>query len=304
MPAFVPSAAAREDRELFARYADRRDPIDRELLVERFMPLARSLASRYVRRDEPFDDILQVACIGLLKAIDGFDCERGRAFSSSNAVPTIAGEIKRYYRDRTWAVHVARDLQDRVISVARAADELEAEHQRKPTVGEIAERLGIGREDVLEARAAALAHRPDSLDVPVRGADDEGGTVGERMGVTEDGYRRAENRAELRWMMRVLSPRDRLIVHLRFERDLTQEQIGERIGLSQMQVSRVLRQSIVRMRAGSSAEAAEPGLGVTVHRESARQCSTTRRTSARGRPGRISRAAERARRPRPARPRA
>jgi RNA polymerase sigma-B factor len=255
MSALGHAAAAREDRELFARYADRRDPVDRDLLFERFMPLARSLAARYIRRDEPFDDVLQVACIGLIKAIDGFDGERGRAFSSY-AVPTIAGEIKRYYRDRTWTVHVARNLQDRVIAVAHAADELEAEHQRKPTVGEIAERLGIGREDVLEARAAALAHRPDSLDAPVRGADDEGSTVGERMGVTEAGYGTAENRAALRWMMRVLSPRDRLIVRLRFERDLSQEQIGEHIGLSQMQVSRVLRQSIVRMREGASAEAA------------------------------------------------
>ena len=255
MAALGQSAAARQDRELFARYADRRDPVDRELLVERFMPLARSLAARYVRRDEPFEDILQVACIGLIKAIDGFDAERGRAFSSY-AVPTIAGEIKRYYRDRTWTVHVARDLQDRVMAIARAADALEAEHQRKPTVVEIAERLGLELEQVVEARAAALAHRPDSLDAPVRVADDEARTVGERLGTTEDGYRGAENRAELRWMMRVLSPRDRLIVRLRFERDLTQEQIGEHIGISQMQVSRVLRQSLVRMREGASAEAA------------------------------------------------
>jgi RNA polymerase sigma-B factor len=153
-------------------------------------------------------------------------------------------------------VHVARDLQDCVIAVARAADELEGEHQRRPTVGEIAERLGVGREQVVEARAAALAHRPASLDARVGSAEDAGGTVGERIGMTEEGYRRAENRAALRWMMRVLSPRDQLIVRLRFERDLTQEEIGEHIGLSQMQVSRVLRQSIERMREGGSAEAA------------------------------------------------
>jgi RNA polymerase sigma-B factor len=171
-------------------------------------------------------------------------------------VPTIAGEIKRYYRDRTWAVHVARDLQDRVIAVARAADALEAEHQRKPTVGEIAERLGLELEQVVEARAAALAHRPDSLDAPVRAADDEARTVGERIGTTEDGFRGAENRAALGWMMRVLSPRDRLIVRLRFERDLTQEQIGAHVGISQMQVSRILRQSLVRMRQGAGAKAA------------------------------------------------
>jgi RNA polymerase sigma-B factor len=175
---------------------------------------------------------------------------RGRAFSSY-AVPTITGEIKRYYRDKTWTVHVARDLQNRVMEVARAADALEGEHQRSPTVQEIAGRLGIDDEDVLEARTAAHALRPDSLDAPVRGADDEGRTVGEREGVTDDGYRRVETRVVLGWMMRVLSPRDRLIVRLRYERDLTQEEIGERIGLSQMQVSRVLRQSIARMRDGA-----------------------------------------------------
>jgi RNA polymerase sigma-B factor len=246
MAAVGHSAAARQDRELFARYADRRDPVDRELLVDRFMPLARSLAARYVRRDEPFDDVLQVACIGLIKAIDGFDGGRGRAFSSY-AVPTIAGEIKRYYRDRTWTVHVARDLQDRVMAVARAADALEAEHQRKPTVVEIAERLGVELEQVVEARAAALAHRPDSLDAPVRGAGDEGLTVGERLGTAEDGFRGAENRAELRWMMRVLSPRDRLIVRLRFERDLTQREIAEHVGLSQMHVSRLLRDALTQL---------------------------------------------------------
>jgi RNA polymerase sigma-B factor len=250
MPALNQSDVARADRQLFARYAAGRDPAERDALVDHFMPLARSLAARYVRRDEPFEDLLQVAAIGLIKAVEGYDVERGRAFSSY-AVPTIAGEIKRYYRDKSWSVRVARDLQDRVMEVTRAADALEGEHQRSPTVREIAERLGIDEEAVLEARTAAHALRPDSLDAPVRGGEDEGRTVGERTGAPDDGYLRVESRAVIGWMMRVLSPRDRLIVRLRYERDLTQEEIGERIGLSQMQVSRVLRQSVARMREGA-----------------------------------------------------
>jgi RNA polymerase sigma-B factor len=237
----------RQDRELFERYADSRDPVDREMLVERFMPLARSLASRYIRRDEPFEDIFQVACLGLVKAIDGFDVERGRAFSSY-AVPTIVGEIKRHYRDRTWMVHVPRDLQDLTLAVERAAHELERELVRKPTVDELAERLGVSHEDVLDALQAGRAHRIASLDAPASEEQDPATTVGERIGIAEPGFGLAENRAVLGRLLTVLSPRDRLVLRLRFEDDLTQEQIGERVGISQMQVSRVLRQCIVRMR--------------------------------------------------------
>ena len=237
----------REDQELFARYADKHDPVDRDLLVERFMPLARSLASRYLRRDEPFDDIFQVACLGLLKAIDGFDVSRGRAFSSY-AVPTIVGEIKRHYRDRTWVVHVPRDLQDLTLAVDRTLQQLERELLRKPTVGEIAEKLNVSDEDVLEALQASRAHRVASLDAPVRDEEDPASTVGERIGMPELGFAHAEQRAMLSRLMTVLTPRDRLVLRLRFEEDLTQEQIGQRVGISQMQVSRVLRQCIVKLR--------------------------------------------------------
>jgi RNA polymerase sigma-B factor len=237
----------REDKELFARYADKHDPIDRDLLVERFMPLARSLASRYLRRDEPFDDIFQVACLGLLKAIDGFDVSRGRAFSSY-AVPTIVGEIKRHYRDRTWMVHVPRDLQDLTLAVDRTVQQLERELLRKPTVTEIADKLAVSEEDVLEALQASRAHRVGSLDSPVRDEEDPASTVGEHIGTQEPGFRRAEYRAMLSRLMTVLSPRDRLVLRLRYEQDLTQEQIGQRVGISQMQVSRVLRQCIVKLR--------------------------------------------------------
>jgi RNA polymerase sigma-B factor len=237
----------REDQELFTRYADKHDPVDRELLAERFMPLARSLASRYLRRDEPFDDIFQVACLGLLKAIDGFDVSRGRAFSSY-AVPTIVGEIKRHYRDRTWMVHVPRDLQDLTLAVDRTLQQLERELLRKPTVTEIADKLSVSDEDVLEALQAGRAHRVGSLDAPMRDEEDPASTVGERIGTAEPGFALAENRAMLGRLMTVLSARDRLVLRLRYEHDLTQEQIGQRVGISQMQVSRVLRQCIVKLR--------------------------------------------------------
>jgi RNA polymerase sigma-B factor len=237
----------REDEELFARHADRHDPVDRDLLVERFLPLARSLAARYLRRDEPFDDVFQVACLGLVKAIDGFDVSRGRAFSSY-AVPTIVGEIKRHYRDRTWMVHVPRDLQDLTLAVDRGIANLERELLRKPTVPEISARLNISDEDVLEALQAGRAHRIGSLDAPAREDAEESSTIGERIGTAEPGFERAEQRAVLSRLLHVLSARDRLVLHLRYSEDLTQEQIGQRVGISQMQVSRVLRQCVAKLR--------------------------------------------------------
>jgi RNA polymerase sigma-B factor len=240
----------REDRLLFARLQDERDPVDREMLVERFLPLARSLAGRYVRHGEPFEDIFQVACLGLVKAVDGYDVGRGRAFSSY-AVPTIVGEIKRYYRDRTWSVHVPRDLQELALTVGRAAEELERRLLRKPTVRELGERLEVSDEEVLEALQARRAHRSDSLDAPASGAesDEATRTVADTIGSEETGYLRAEQRATLDRMTRGLPPRSRLILRLRFEHDLTQAQIGARVGISQMQVSRVLRHAVQRLNA-------------------------------------------------------
>jgi RNA polymerase sigma-B factor len=243
----------REDRALFERLQDQADPVDREVLVERFLPLARNLAGRYLRYDEPFEDVFQVACLGLVKAIDGFDVNRRRAFTSY-AVPTIVGEIKRHYRDRTWAVHVPRDLQELTLAVARAADELERSLLRKPTVTELAKHLGASDEDVLEALQARRAHSIDSLDAPAStaDADDSARTVGESIGLDEPGYARAEQRATLNRMMTGLAPRDRLVLRLRFEQDLTQEEIGKRVGISQMQVSRVLRRALAKLHVQAS----------------------------------------------------
>jgi RNA polymerase sigma-B factor len=243
---------AEEDRALFARYLDKRDPVDRDMLVERFLPLARQLARRYQRPDEPFDDLFQVASLGLVKAIDRFDLDREVAFSSY-AVPTILGEIKRYFRDRTWSVRVPRDLQELALRVDRAVAELSLDLARQPTVTEIGERVGAEEEDVLEALEASGAYKATSLESP-RGGDDEGGdTLGDSIGTEEGGFSMAEDRATLERLMRSITPREREVLRLRFEYDLTQAEIGEQIGVSQMQVSRIIRQSIARLRSYADA---------------------------------------------------
>src|SRR3954462_8898859 len=246
-----------EDRALFERYLDRRDPVDREMLVERFLPLARQLARRYQRPEEPFDDLFQVACLGLVKAIDRFDLEREVAFSSY-AVPTILGEIKRYFRDRTWSVRVPRDLQELALKVDRAVSELSLDLHRQPTVEEIGAKVGADEEDVLEALEASGAYKATSLESP-RGSEEESGdTLGDTLGTEEHGFALAEDRATIEHLMRSITPREREVLHLRFAEDLTQAEIGERIGVSQMQVSRIIRQSVARLRAYATARQRPP----------------------------------------------
>src|SRR3954467_6537601 len=236
-----------EDRALFERYLDRRDPVDRELLVEPSLPPARQLARRYERPEEPFDDLFQVACLGLVKAIDRFDLSRDVAFSSY-AVPTILGEIKRYFRDRTWSVRVPRDLQELALRVDRKVSELATDLRRQPTVSEIAEAVGIEEEDVLEALEASGAYRATSLSTPRGNEDEAGETLGDTVGTSEEGFGLAEDRATIEQLMRAVTPREREVLRLRFEEDLTQAEIGELIGVSQMQVSRIIRQALARLR--------------------------------------------------------
>ena len=246
---------ARSDRRLFSRYVDARDPVDRDAIIERFLPLARQLAARYQRPEEPFDDVFQVACFGLVKTVDRFDVQRGVAFSSY-AVPTIMGEIKRHFRDRTWAVRVPRDLQELALRVDRVVGELTRELGRQPTVDEVARAIDADSEDVLEAMQASSAYRATSLQTPRAGGDDEpGDTLADSVGTIDDGFAQAEQRAVLDALMRSLTPREREVVRLRFDEDLTQAAIGERIGVSQMQVSRVLRQAVARLRTLARAEA-------------------------------------------------
>ena len=248
LPATAAPSRAERDRALFTRFRDPGDPVDRDVIVERFLPLARQLAARYQRPEEPFDDIFQVACLGLVKAVDRFDPARGIAFSSY-AVPTMTGEIKRHFRDRAWSVRVPRDLQELTLRVDRVVADLTRDHHHQPSVADVARVIGVEPEDVLEAMQAAGAYRASSLDAPVPGGDDESGaTIGDAVGCVEDGFHRAEERAVLSRLMRSLTPRERETIRLRFEQDLTQAEIGERIGVSQMQVSRILRQAIARLR--------------------------------------------------------
>ena len=252
-----PSERVDRDRALFERYLDRGDSVARELLVERFLPLARQLARRYQRPEEPFDDLFQVACLGLVNAIDRFDLSRDVAFSTF-AVPTILGEIKRYFRDRTWSVRVPRDLQELALRVGQKRTELSADLHRQPTVGELAAALGLDEEPVLEALEASGAYRATSLSLPRNNDDEAGDTLGDTVSTSEDGFGLAEDRAMLDRLLQTLSPRARKVVRLRFEEDLTQAEIGERIGVSQMQVSRIIRQSVARLRAYATARQRPP----------------------------------------------
>jgi RNA polymerase sigma-B factor len=223
-----------KDRSLFQRYVDERDPVDRQLLIERFLPLARQLAGRYRRAAEPVDDLFQVACVGLIKAIDRFDLEREIAFSTF-AVPTILGELRRYFRDRTWSVRVPRELQERSLKVDRAVTDLTLALQRAPTVAEIAASVAAEEAEVLEALHAAGAYRAISLDAPRgNGGDDCDDTLGDTLSADDNRFERAEDRATLARLARRITPREREILRLRFAEDLTQAEIGERIGLSQM----------------------------------------------------------------------
>jgi RNA polymerase sigma-B factor len=201
-----PSPRDREDRALFKAYRETGDPSAREALVERFLPLARQLARRYWRTDEPLDDLVQVASLGLVKAIDRFDPSRAVAFSSY-AVPTILGEIKRHFRDRTWSVHVPRDLQELSLQIDRAVSSLARRLQRSPSVTEIAQAVEASEEDVLEAMDAAGAYRAVSIDARRGDDDDAGDTVGDTVGSEERGYVQAEDRATLDRLLHALSPR-------------------------------------------------------------------------------------------------
>jgi RNA polymerase sigma-B factor len=238
---------AQEDRRLLVRLHEHGDPAAREALVQRFLPLARQLARRYQHGGEQLDDLVQVASLGLLKAIDRFDPARETAFSSF-AVPTILGELKRHFRDKGWSVRVPRDLQELAVRVDRVTDELSRELGRVPSVAEIAERIGTTVEQVLEAREASAAYRAVSLDRS-RDEDEEGdGGMADSVGFEDPGFDVAENSATVERLMRVLTDREREVLRLRFAEDLTQSEIGVRIGVSQMHVSRLIRHAVAQLR--------------------------------------------------------
>jgi RNA polymerase sigma-B factor len=240
------AARSREDRRLLERYHRHGDAAAREALVERFLPLARQLARRYQRGSEPLDDLVQVASLGLLKAIDRFEPDRPTAFSSF-AVPTILGELKRHFRDRGWSVRVPRDLQEMAVRVERVADEMARQLGRAPTPAEIANDIGTTTERVLEAREAAGAYRAVSLDRQ-RDDDEDSEQMAETFGIEDPGFGLAEDAATVQRLMAVLSEREREVLRLRFAEDLTQSEIGARVGVSQMHVSRLIRQAVERLR--------------------------------------------------------
>ncbi len=240
-----------DERELLRRWHEERDEDARLMLIERMMPLVRSLARRYANRGEPLDDLEQVGCVGLIKAVDRFDLDRELRFSTF-AVPTILGEIKRHFRDRAWSVRVSRGLQELSARVTREVDRLSTKLGRSPTIEDLAKATGATPEQVLEALQGAQAYSTVPLDEPLG----EDGEPVARIGAEDPAYAAAEERIELARGLRTLNERERRIVLLRFFAGLTQREIAERVGISQMHVSRLLRRSLERM--GDSLAGAPP----------------------------------------------
>lgn len=238
-----------EVTQLFVRWQQQGDTVAREALVQRFMPLTRSLARRYDRSSEPFEDLLQVASVGLLKALDRFDLERGHSFPSF-AVPTILGEMRRYFRDCGWSVHVPRGDQERALKVRNAQETLTNERGHAPTVNQLAVYLELDIEQVIDALQATEAYETMSLDAPRPGGDGESTTTyGDSMGQEDARYELIELDATIVAALEHVPARERAMLHMRFVEELTQTEIAARVGISQMQVSRLLRRSLDQLRA-------------------------------------------------------
>ena len=226
------------ERELLRRYSDTRDPELQEELVRRFLPLARSLARRYQGGSEPLDDLIQVANLGLVKALQGFDPRRGGSFPAY-AAPTILGELRRHFRDHVFDIRLPRGLQERTLQVGRATTRLGRELGRSPTEAEVAERAALDEEQVIEVRQAERARQTLSLDVPRTIDDEESRTMLDTIPSREPGYDAVES--QLAAETARLEERERRVLRLRFEKGLTQSEIGRDLGVSQMQISRIMR---------------------------------------------------------------
>jgi RNA polymerase sigma-B factor len=234
------------ERLLWERFSRNRDPVLREELIGRYMSFAKGLALRYRGASESDDDLIQVASLGLVTAVDRFDPARGTPFAAF-AAPTILGELKRHFRDRVWTVRVPRGLHDRIADVEKAITELTEMEQRPPSVREISGRLEMDELEVLEVLEANQNRRTLSLDHPV-GSEDSNDPLTEWLGNDDEGYELIEGRLALEEAIPHLSDRERLVLRLRFAEDMTQSQIAERIGCSQMHVSRILRRTLDRIR--------------------------------------------------------
>jgi RNA polymerase sigma-B factor len=248
---------AAEERRLFLRLKRFDDRGARNKLVERFMPLAAQLARRYRNTSQSFEDLLQVANLGLVQAVDRFDPDRGLRFSSF-AVPTILGELRRHFRDTGWAVRVPRAVQENVAKVRQAQAKLSARLGRSPTPAELCESTRLDHETVLESLEAADAFQAASLDAPAQASEpnDDAAALLSAVPVHDQRFELVEYASVVRGTMAALPERDREAIRLRFGEDLTQDEIAERLGISQMQVSRLLRRALERLR--TVAEAANP----------------------------------------------
>lgn len=231
--------------ELLITYHRNGDPVAREQALVELMPLVRALAARYAGRGEPLEDLVQVGSVGLIKAVDRFDVDRGVDFASY-AVPTIVGEIRRHFRDKSWAMHVPRRLKELSVRLSRILDELTTELGRSPTVAELAQAAGVDEEDVVDALDSSNAYSTRSLHAPF---EDEGdGSLADKLGTAETGYEEVEDGSFIAAGLDALEERERQIVELRFFREMTQSQIAAEVGISQMHVSRLLRRALAKMR--------------------------------------------------------
>jgi RNA polymerase sigma-B factor len=247
------AAEEKSDRALLRRYHQDGDVEARERLIEQYLPLVRSLARRYSYRGEQLEDLVQVGCIGLIKAIDRFDIDRGVELTTY-ATPNIIGEIKRHFRDKGWSVRVPRGLQELNVQVSKLIEQLTVQLGRSPTIPELAEAAGVEEEQVLEALESGRAYTSVSLS-PGASSDEEGELDPlESLGTEEHEYEVSEDRAVLAPGFKVLDQRERKILHLRFFQGLTQSQIAAQIGISQMHVSRLIRRSLEKIREEIAAE--------------------------------------------------
>ncbi|WP_052442600.1 SigB/SigF/SigG family RNA polymerase sigma factor [Streptacidiphilus neutrinimicus] len=258
-PSAVDTATAKElSRVLFVRLRALEEGTAeysyvRNSLVELNLSLVRYAASQFAHRSEPMEDIVQVGTVGLIKAINRFDPDRDVEFLTY-ALPTIAGEIKRYFRDSSWAVHVPRRLQELRLRLAKANDALEQELNREPTTRELAEHLGLPEQEVVDGRLAANGYTAGTLEAPGTADADQDNPLEQRIGIVDDGFDQVEAVTSLKPLIARLPERDRLILGLRFVDELTQSEIGKRIGVSQMQVSRLLANTLANLRAGLDAD--------------------------------------------------
>jgi RNA polymerase sigma-B factor len=244
------------EQVLLARYHDHGDLRAREELVVRLLPFARKLAARYAWTTGSYDDLSQVAALALLKAVDRYDPGRGVRFTSF-AAPTILGELKRYFRDNGWVVHVSRDLQELSLKVTDERERLAKQLGRSPTSVELAEALGSSAERIVEAdQVVATARDTRSLDAPVAADDTEGSSLADRLGADDRGYDAADERVLVRQGWERLSDVQRDVLRLRLVDDLTQSQVATRIGCSQMQVSRLIRKAITTLATGETRQVA------------------------------------------------